>query len=66
MHCASCSPLQIHHDDEWGTVCYHSFDMAAAHVVCNQLGLKYVVSMCAGGLVAYIILISSLHRAGEH
>jgi len=38
--------LEVLHNGTWGTVCDDYFSDAAARIVCNMLGLRYV-GLCA-------------------
>jgi len=35
--------LEVFHDNVWGRVCYDGFDIAAAFVVCKELGYPGLV-----------------------
>ena len=40
--------MEIHHNDEWGTVCDDGWDLNDAQVVCNQLGLAKATAVRHG------------------
>jgi len=47
--------LEVLHNGTWGTVCDDYFSDAAARIVCNMLGLRYV-HVCAPIIATVIVL----------
>lgn len=45
--------LEIHHEGQWGTICYNGWDDDGAAVACRQLGFLWVFYEYCWGLVSF-------------